>query len=59
MDLDFGSTVTVIGLLIAAVVADFRAVKDELLNKTAGLFVVLGAAFTALFAVYADKIIVR
>lgn len=58
--MDFSATVTAVGLLIAAAVADYKAFTEELFKKgSAKVYTVLGAAFTALFAFYADKIVVK
>jgi len=57
--MDLSLTVTALGFLAAAVVADYKAVRDELSKRTAGLFTVLGAMATAFFALYVDRIVVK
>lgn len=56
--MDFSATITAVGFLVAAAVADYRAVRDELTKRKAGLFTALGAAFTAFAALYVDRLIV-
>lgn len=57
--MDISATVTAVGLLVAAVVADYKAITLELRKRTAGVFTVLGAAFTAFAALYVDKLVIK
>ena len=59
MEANLGEVVTLVGLLIAAVVAVFQAVKQELLNKTAQVYTILAGVAVALLAVYADRIVIK
>jgi len=58
--MDISATITAVGLLIAAAVADYKAVTEELFKKASSkVYTILGAGFTALFAFYAEKIVVK
>jgi len=52
---DISNTIALVGLAVAAIVADYKALKGELKAKVAGAWTVAGAALTALFLIYGDK----
>lgn len=57
--MDFSTAGTAFFMLVAAAVADYRAVTEELVKKTAKLYTVLGAAFTSLAFLYVDRIVIK
>ena len=59
MDANLGEVVTIVGLLIASVVACFRAGEEILKEKSLKVYTILAGASVALLAVYADRIVVK
>lgn len=59
MDAAFGEVVVLVSLLFAAVVALFRAVEEFVKTKALRLYAVAAGLALGLFAVYADKIVVK
>ncbi len=57
--MDWSLTIAAVAFLIGALVGLWKAFTTELRNNTAGVFVILAAACTGLFAVFADKIVVK
>lgn len=57
--MDLSTAGTAFFMLVAAAVADYRAVTEELVKKTAKLYTVLGAAFTSLAFLYVDRIVIK
>jgi hypothetical protein len=59
MDASLSNVVTIVGLLIASIVACFRAFEEIFKQKAAAVYTILAGASVALLAVYADKIVVK
>lgn len=57
--MDFSATLQVFLILVATIVATFKALVHEWFNKTMGVFSVLAFACAAFLVAWADKISVK